>query len=238
MSLSLEEAEIVAEETLQNLTSRMFKLRIYAILLILLGGFFNGLNVYLFALPLDDYQVNIALFLPGVVSLLFAFFIILRRRKTERDFINQFDMTELFDISDEQNRFEEYQKILAIRIRESTMSISPLMNRGRDEKGPDWGKTDFKMGFDPERRDAIVESTKYDGLEADLTAGEELRAVADQNYAEMAQKRWEKAESEDVDLIEYGVEKLGDLVRTDYFEANAEDGVFSKTADPEDKDSK
>ena len=73
MSLSIEEAEIVAEETLQNLTSRMFKLRVYAILLILLSGFVNGLNAYLFALPIDDYLVNIALVLPGVFSLLFAY---------------------------------------------------------------------------------------------------------------------------------------------------------------------
>ena len=237
MSLSLEEAEVAAEETLQNLSSQMFKLRLYAVLLILLGCVANGLNVYLFILPIDNELINISLIFPGIFSLLLAFFIVLKRRKTERDFINQFDMTELFDVSDEQNRFEEYQKILAVRIRESSMSISPLMNRGGDEKGPDWGKTDFKMGVEPERRDALIESDKYDGLEDDLTVSEQLRATADQNYAEMAQKRWDEAESKDVDLIEYGVEKLGDLVRTNYFEANVEEGVFSKTANPEDKDS-
>ena len=238
MSLSLEEAEIAAEETLQNLSAQMFKLRLYSVLLILFGCLIIGLNVYLFVLPIDNEVINIGLILPGVSSLLFAFFIISRRRKTERDFINQFDMTELFDVSDEQKRFEEYQKILAVRIRENSMNLSPLMNRGGDEKGPDWGKTDFKMGVEPVRRDALIESDKYDGLEDELTVGEQLRAVADQNYAEMAQKRWVEAESKDVDLIEYGVEKLGDLVRTDYFEANAEEGVFSKTANPEDKDSK
>ena len=90
-------------------------------------------------MPIDNELINISLIFPGIFSLLLAFFIVLKRRKTERDFINQFDMTELFDVSDEQNRFEEYQKILAVRIRESSMSISPLMNRGGDEKGPDWG---------------------------------------------------------------------------------------------------
>ena len=49
----------------------------------------------------------------------------------------------------------------------------------------------------------------------------------------MAQKRWEIAESNDPDLIEYGVDRLGDLVRTDYFEKNAEDGVFDKVANPD-----
>jgi len=238
MSLSIEESEIAAEETLQNLSSQMFKLRLYSVLLILFGCLISGLNVYLFVLPIDNEIINIGLILPAVFSLLFAFFIVSRRRKTERDFINQFDMTELFDVSDEQKRFEEYQKILAVRIRESSMNISPLMNRGGDEKGPDWGKTDFKMGVEPVRRDALIESDKYDGLEDELTVGEQLRAVADQNYAEMAQKRWAEAESKDVDLIEYGVEKLGDLVRTDYFETNVEEGIFSKTANPEDKDSK
>ena len=238
MSLSIEEAEIAAEETLQNLSSQMFKLRLYSILLILFGCLISGLNVYLFLLPIDNEVINIGLILPAVFSLLFTFLLVSRRRKTERNFINQFDMTELFDVSDEQKRFEEYQKILAVRIREGSMNISPLMNRGGDEKGPDWGKTDFKMGVEPVRRDALIESAKYDGLEDELTVGEQLRAVADQNYAEMAQKRWAEAESKDVDLIEYGVEKLGDLVRTDYFETNVEEGIFSKTANPEDKDSK
>ena len=51
-----------------------------------------------------------------------------------------------------------------------------------------------------------------------------------QDYAKMAQKRWEIAEANDPDIIEYGVERLGDLVRTDYFEKNAEDGAFTKVA--------
>ena len=49
----------------------------------------------------------------------------------------------------------------------------------------------------------------------------------------MAQERWEVAESNDPDLIEYGVEKLGDLVRTDYFNKNAEEGGFSNVANPD-----
>jgi len=70
-------------------------------------------------------------------------------------------------------------------------------------------------------------------MEDQLTAGEKMVADANQKYAAMAQKRWEVAESNDPDLIEYGVEKLGDLVRTDYFENNAEEGVFDKVANPD-----
>jgi hypothetical protein len=67
-------------------------------------------------------------------------------------------------------------------------------------------------------------------MEGELTSGEKMVAEANTEYADMAQRRWEVAEANDPDLIEYGVEKLGDLVRTDYFEKNAEDGVFTKAA--------
>ena len=86
------------------------------------------------------------------------------------------------------------------------------------------------------RRDAIVVGGKYSGLEGELTSGEKMVAAANTEYAESAQKRWERAEANDPDLIEYGVERLGDLVRTEYFEKNAEDGAFSKVAN-QDSDS-
>ena len=95
------------------------------------------------------------------------------------------------------------------------------------------GKTDFKLGHEPVRRDAIVEGKKYSGMEGDLTPGEKMVAYANTKYATMAQNRWEQAEANDPDLIEYGVERLGDLVKTDYFEKNAEEGGFSKVANPD-----
>ena len=57
--------------------------------------------------------------------------------------------------------------------------------------------------------------------------------AANVQYADMAQKRWEAAEANDPDLVEYGVKRLGDLVRTEYFDKNAEEGAFSKVASPE-----
>ena len=57
--------------------------------------------------------------------------------------------------------------------------------------------------------------------------------AANVQYADMAQKRWEEAEANDSDLVEHGVKKLGDLVRTDYFDKNAEEGAFAKVASPE-----
>ena len=46
-------------------------------------------------------------------------------------------------------------------------------------------------------------------MEGDLTSGERMVADANIKYATMAQKRWEEAEANDPDLIEYGVEKVG-----------------------------
>ena len=58
-----------------------------------------------------------------------------------------------------------------------------------------------------------MEGEKVFGMEDDLTQGEKMVADANQKYATMAQKRWEIAESNDPDLIEYGVDQLGDLVK-------------------------
>jgi hypothetical protein len=72
-------------------------------------------------------------------------------------------------------------------------------------------------------------------MEGSLTSGEIMVEEANQEYAELAQKRWENAEANDPDLIEYGVERLGDLVKTDYFEKNAEEGAFSKVVNTDEE---
>ena len=67
-------------------------------------------------------------------------------------------------------------------------------------------------------------------MEGDLTSGEKMVLEANLEYATMAQKRWDESEANDPDLIEYGVKRLGDLVRTEYFDKNAEEGAFNKVA--------
>ena len=44
----------------------------------------------------------------------------------------------------------------------------------------------------------------------------------------VANERWKAAEEADLDLIEAGVERLGDLVRTDWLEKNAKDGALDE----------
>ena len=162
----------------------------------------------------------------GIASVLVGLFL----HQNEETFAQKYDMTHLLDIDDRVERFEAYMEHLSEWISSDIEELNPIRTRGSDPTGPDWGKTDFKLGHEPVRRDAIVEGGKYSGLEGELTSGEKMVAAANTEYAESAQKRWERAEANDPDLIEYGVERLGDLVRTEYFATNAEDGAFCKVA--------
>ena len=166
----------------------------------------------------------------GMLSILSGFFLY----QNEESFAQKYDMTHLLDIDDKEERYQAYLEHLSEWIATDMEEINPTRTRGSDPSGPDWGKTDFKLGQEPQRRDAIVQGEKYSGMEGDLTSAEKMVADANTKYATMAQKRWEIAEANDPDLIEYGVEKLGDLVKTDYFEKNAESGAFAKVANPDD----
>ena len=77
---------------------------------------------------------------------------------------------------------------------------------------------------------------EYEGLEAGLTKSHEVKIEADEIVAEKAQKSWEESEKNDPELIEAGVERLGDLVGTGHFGGRAPvktDANLSKTILPE-----
>tara|TARA_B110001452_G_scaffold267608_1_gene278430 strand:+ start:2525 stop:3196 length:672 start_codon:yes stop_codon:yes gene_type:complete len=175
--------------------------------------------------------MHLYLFVVGVL-LVFCSLIV---HKDEMSFASQFDMSHLLDIDSKELRHQAYLQHLSEWIAPGIEEINPVRARGEDPTGPDWGKTDFKLGHEPARRDAITENEKYAGMEGELTSGERMVAKANDEYSELAQKRWELAESSDPDLVEYGVERLGDLVNTDYFEKNAEDGAFSKVVNQDDE---
>ena len=168
--------------------------------------------------------IHLFVLLSGVIFTSLALILV----KNEEVFAQKYDMTHLLDIDDAEERYEAYLQHLSDWIATDIEEINPTRTRGNDPSGPDWGKTDFKLGHEPVRRDAVVEDEKYSGMEGDLTSGEKMVEEANREYADLSQNRWEKAEANDPDLVEYGVERLGDLVRTDYFEKNAEDGSFSK----------
>ena len=175
-------------------------------------------------------SIHTYIFILGIMSTLTGFFLY----QNEEVFAQKYDMTHLLDIDDKEERYQAYIEHLSEWIATDLDEFNPVRTRGSDPSGPDWGKTDFKLGHEPKRRDAITQGEKYSGMEGDLTSTEKMVADANIQYAAMAQKRWEIAEANDPDLIEYGVEKLGDLLKTDYFDKNAEDGAFTKVANPDD----
>ena len=104
---------------------------------------------------------------------------------------------------------------------------NPLMTRGKDERGFTPGRLDSDLDANRELTEA-EDREEYRGLEGDLTIAQQVKAEADQRYAEHAQQRWEEAERNDPDLIEAGVTRLGDLVATDYFEKNHDPNAVTK----------
>lgn len=210
---------------------RWLKINKFLFPTLLLGGTLTSMIGLILGLKVGDpltWGDHAALAIGGILVILIGFFLNL----PEDDFAQKYDMTHLLDIDDKQQRFEAYLEHLSDWIASDMENVNPVRTRGADPSGPDWGKTDFVMGQEPTRRDAIVEGDKYTGMEDELTSTEKMVEKANQKYATYAQERWERSESEDPDLIEYGVERLGDLVRTDYFDKNAEEGVFEKVANP------
>lgn len=117
----------------------------------------------------------------------------------------------------ETGRFDEVQ------VKKKAGSI-----RGHDEKGFTGGiEVNGHDGIAP-RRDVKESEGIYDGLEGELSRSEHLVVEANAQYETVANERWKAAEEADLDLIEAGVERLGDLVRTDWLEKNAKDGALDE----------
>ena len=117
----------------------------------------------------------------------------------------------------------ETGKFNEVQVKKMTGSI-----RGQDEKGFTGGTYDEHPQAAHTRRDIIESEGAYDGLEGDLRRSEHLVNEANERYSAVAERQWKAAEAKDQDLIEAGVERLGDLVRTDWFEKNAKDGAVDE----------
>jgi hypothetical protein len=94
--------------------------------------------------------------------------------------------------------------------------------RGSDPAGWTEGRLDSELGMG-RRRDDSSPSGEWDGMEGPLEPGERLRAEADDQHAALAAARWAAQEAADQELVEAGVERLGDLVAM---------GHFARTPDP------
>ena len=89
--------------------------------------------------------------------------------------------------------------------------------RAADPKGPAEGSGADTIDSRMPRIDAMTPRPEFEGLEGELTKGEKLREEANIVRDEKAQKAWQESEEADTDLIEAGVEKLGDLVAKGHF---------------------
>ena len=116
----------------------------------------------------------------------------------------------------------------ATNLGRTTTNESYLRTRGGDEKGPAFDGVENTINANNQRVDPQLHEEDYLGLEGDLRVAEQLVEEANQHYADEAQRLWDIAEARDMDNIEAGVERLGDLVATGWFERNAKDGAVEE----------
>ena len=84
--------------------------------------------------------------------------------------------------------------------------------RGEDPKGPAEGSGADTIDARMPRIDAMTPRPEFEGIEGELTRGEKLVQEANVARDLKSQEAWETAEKADPELIEAGVDKLGDLV--------------------------
>ena len=84
--------------------------------------------------------------------------------------------------------------------------------RGKDPRGPAEGSGADTIDSRLPRIDAMTPRPEFEGLEDELTVGEKLIEEANLVRNIKSEDAWNYAEASDSELIEAGVEKLGDLV--------------------------
>ncbi len=89
--------------------------------------------------------------------------------------------------------------------------------RGKDSRGPAEGTGADTLGKILTRVDAMTNYPEYEGIEGPLTKTEKMVEGANEIASEKALKDWAAAEAADPELIEAGVDKLGDLVASGYY---------------------
>ena len=89
--------------------------------------------------------------------------------------------------------------------------------RGKDFRGPAEGQGADTFGEILNRIDAMTVHPEHEGIEGPLSMTEEMVEMVNEIAAEKALKDWETAEAGDLELIEAGVDKLGDLVASGHY---------------------
>tara|TARA_Y100000589_G_scaffold20230_1_gene16710 strand:+ start:2756 stop:3475 length:720 start_codon:yes stop_codon:yes gene_type:complete len=89
--------------------------------------------------------------------------------------------------------------------------------RGKDPKGVAFGGGADTFDSSMPMIDGMEVKIEHEGLEAELERSTLIKVEADNIAAEINQTSWERAERNDPELIEAGVERLGDLVGQGHF---------------------
>jgi hypothetical protein len=144
-----------------------------------------------------------------------------------RDFAEKFEIDLERDFAEFQNTIALYKKGEFEKIEAAFTNKKHRRSRGFDDKGPTSGVLSKSLNKDNQRIDAM-KNKDYDDILEEITVGESLIQEANEKYAEISGKRWIESESKDKDLIEAGVDKLGDLVKTEWFERNAKEGAVKE----------
>ena len=129
-----------------------------------------------------------------------------------------------------------HQAFAASNIGRIANNESYLRTRGGDEKGPAFDKTETSVDPNLVRVDPSLHEADYEGLEGELRVSEKLVEEANQHYAEEAQRQWDIAEKRDMDMVEEGIERLGDLVASGWFERNPKDGALHELMETAEED--
>ena len=198
--------------------------------LLLISLIMSILGWYSFTLPLS----TILLF-EGCVCLSATLLSISLKRKAFERQEALFMLLEVDpEILERSNRMDiAYQAAQSGNLQSIQVSKTQRRNRGSDEKGFTSGRIESQLDKSQTRRDSALSESTYQGLEDDLRPSELLVNEANVQYQKRAQQQWDEAESKDTDLIEAGVKRLGDLVKTDWFEKNAKQGAVQELMDSE-----
>ena len=155
------------------------------------------------------------------------------KKRVITDFAMLFEIDIEDDLTELNNTISMYKKGEFEQIEVSFTNKKHRRSRGFDDKGPTGGVLISPLDKDNQRIDAM-KNNDYQDLNEDITAGQALIREADEKYAKISEERWKNSESKDADLIEAGVERLGDLLKTDWFEKNAKDGAIKELYNDED----
>ena len=166
-------------------------------------------------------------FIGSLVGQFLAIVDYIDRRSTANKWIEEMLSTLHVDIDEFEGTLTLERVLEQVNMQTIDVETNPVRTRGGDERGFTGGVIESDLDEEQAIR-PVSKHDRYEDLEQELTIAEQVKAEADQRYAEHAQQRWEEAERNDPDLIEAGVTRLGDLVATDYFEKNHDPEAVSK----------